>query len=43
MSQMVKHSFKLELPTSTPFGEVEAIALNSVVFPHMGCDTGDRA
>lgn len=35
MHQMKQHSFRLELPTSTPFAEVETIALEGIVFPHM--------
>ncbi|MFE3060351.1 hypothetical protein [Nocardia sp. NPDC059239] len=32
---MERHSFKLELPASTSWGEVKAIALEQVVYPHM--------
>ncbi|MFI1234401.1 hypothetical protein [Nocardia salmonicida] len=37
MSQprMEQHSFKLELPSSTTFGQAEKIALDQVVIPHM--------
>ncbi|MRH93320.1 hypothetical protein GFY24_38905 [Nocardia sp. SYP-A9097] len=29
------HSFRLELPSNTPFARVEQIALEQVIFPHM--------
>ncbi|MFE2962007.1 hypothetical protein [Nocardia tengchongensis] len=35
MTQMVRHSFTLNLPTSTPWAEVENIAYNQIVIPHM--------
>lgn len=35
MTQMERHGFKLNLPTSTPWPEVEATVFSEIVIPHM--------